>query len=1091
MKRRGLLSLLIIILSLSVFSQMRVKKPNFTSFRTDAKTVTEVLAKETPAVAKKHPEYGITPYNAQCLECVELIDQRTIDSRQFVDAYDEGHIYSQKSYFPLHYKKSENDIWRTIDQRLRPTADIAVFAAADQPAPTKCDLNKKSSSITVRDFEFEFNKNLSLFFFDDNTLYTQTEKGNYNTYTVGEEGLHVTNIFTGIDMEQIFTAGEIKTNFVINAPLQLPISKGWMVIEDHFTLPEGYSFQESQSGDHLEDGKYFRGDYYVKNSKGETLVTYEKPVYLDALAFGMHGVYKLERTGNDYTLQTLVPVEWLSKTDHTYPLLIDPTVYGATKIGDFTASGLPSASMGFTTIALGACPYQMNVTVPGKSQLTNAYVDVEYTLTYDNTCGSPPLPPPFCTFSMVTMEVQSDDCNTTTGLLSCNPAQPPFTGTCTTDSNLVPGANALLINNFVPNYLACMPPQCPNYQLGFTLLNRDAMCGDVCGYLCARGNMWRMTIEACRVEGFITQDLTQVCAGQPVTFTAHPNCGVPPYHYAWSPDGGNTYDTIYGTPNYVVYPPVDVIVSCIIIDTCGEIAITNDLSVTVVPSPPADAGPDVYLCAGGIANIGGSPTSSGGAAIAWSAETVTIRNYLNSTSSPNPSAIVPAGIIDTFWYAVSASNGSCARTDTMFVFSNPLPTADAGPDIAICAGGTVTLGGSPSSNAASIQWTGENATVAGWLSSATAANPQAVIPAGTVSTFYYVLTGTTASCIETDTVTIVSNSAPVVNAGIDQSLCEGGAATLGGNPTAVGGTSLIWSGQDALAESWLSSTTDANPLATIPSGTTGTFFYVVSVDDPLCPRTDTVNVVSHVNPVAVIDSSGSTVICANQTVVISVVGNYASYAWSNGSSSSSIAVNQAGNYTATVTDAFGCTAASNVITVSIIPVPTLDVFPDTLVTYGDSVTMYTDLNLGAASIDSFTWYPAPNLSCVNCTNPVATPQLPAQYYGVTVYTGGCVVSDSALIRVVFPNNFFIPNAFTPNGDGNNDDFYIKAQSGVKVILFQVFNRWGEKMHEGSYPWDANFKGKPAPAGVYIYIFKLGLFGDDSALFRKGSVTMIR
>lgn len=301
-------------------------------------------------------------------------------------------------------------------------------------------------------------------------------------------------------------------------------------------------------------------------------------------------MYQLLKDGKNYTLKMLVPVEWLNRADNTYPITIDPTVSGFTKIGDFTNVGL-SAQMGFTTLALGSCNYNMNVSVPGKSELTEVYVDLEYTLTFDNTCGTPPLPPPFCTFSQVTMEVRSDDCGTTTGLLACNPALPPFTGTCTTNPILVPGASAVHVTNFVPNYLNCYAPQCPDYDIPLTLLNRDSICGDVCGYLCARGNMWQTTIEACRVEGNIIQDKTQVCAGEPVVFTAQPNCGVPPYHYMWTQDGGNTYDTIFGTPNFTANPVADIIMGCVIVDACGEIAITNDLSVTVVPSPPANAGP--------------------------------------------------------------------------------------------------------------------------------------------------------------------------------------------------------------------------------------------------------------------------------------------------------------------------------------------------------------------------------------------------------------------------------------------------------------------------------------------------------------------
>jgi hypothetical protein len=557
---------------------MHVKKFNYTSFNTIERTANELLSKNSSSAAQQHPEYGIRPYNSQCYECVELIDKRTIDSRLFIDPENEGHTFSQQSYFPLHYKKSENDIWRTIDSRLRMQSP-GVYAANDQPVPTKCDLNKKSTSLTEKGFEFEFNKNLSLYFFDDNSLYTQKQAGNYNNYTIGEEGLNVKNIWPGIEMEQMFKVGEIKTNFIIAAPLQIPVNKGWMVIEDHFTLPPDISIVEN-NGFHLEKG-YYQGDYLIKNSSGETLITYEKPVYIDANVLGMHGVYNLIRDGNDYTLQTLIPVEWLKKPDNTYPLMIDPTVYGAVKMGDFVLTGQPAANMAFTSSNLGSCQYHLNCFVPGKSRLTNAYVDMEYTLTYDNTCGSPPLPPPFCTFNMVTMEVVCDSCNTTTGPLSCNPAQPPYTGTCTTDSNLVPGANAILVNSFTPNFLSCIAPQCPDYILPFTLHNRDQACGDVCGYLCARGNMWRMTVEAYRVEGTLSQDKTQICPGQPVTFTGHGQGGVAPYIYAYTLDGGNTWDTATSSSWYI-FPSHDVPVDCEITDACGEKWLTNSLYVTVL-----------------------------------------------------------------------------------------------------------------------------------------------------------------------------------------------------------------------------------------------------------------------------------------------------------------------------------------------------------------------------------------------------------------------------------------------------------------------------------------------------------------------------
>lgn len=916
MKKTSSFIFVFAVLQFAFSQQMHIKKPNFNSFGKDEKSVPALLKKLTSEKAKQHPEFGVLPFNAQCKECVELIDKRSMNTRLFVDPQNANHTYSQSSYFAMHYQNFEGDVWHTIDHRLRPDANnTGIYSAPNQPAPTKCNMNKKSASVTVRGMEFEFSKNLSMYFFDDNNVYTQTVAGNYSDYSVGEEGLRVKNIWNGIDMEQLFRAGEVENFYVIPAPLQIPIQHGWMVIEDHFTIPAGYTFSESRYGDHIEGGKYFRGDYELKDETGETVITYSKSVYVDAIAYGMPGIYELVRNGNDCTLRTLVPVEWLNKADNVYPIQIDPTVSGVTKIGDFRQTGLPSANQGFTTKP-ASCDYTMTVQVPGGNIITNAYVDLEYQLTYDNTCGTPPLPPPFCTFSQVTQEVMNTDCGTTTGKLICNPANPPFTGTCTTDSNLVPGASALLINSWNPFYLQCIAPQCPDYIIHFTLKNQDSVCGDVCGYLCARGNMWRMTVEACGLSGFITQDVNQICAGAPVTYTAHPSCEVPGAHYAWVYNNGNNVDTIYGTNIFVNNPTADDDVFCFIIDTCGSWVQTNNLTVDIVPAPPADAG-------------------------------------------------------------------------------------------------------------------------------------------------------------------------------LDARLCEGGIATIGGNPTTLNGINISWIGDSPTSTSYLSSTTAANPQVNIPSGTVGNFFYVVHCSDITCYREDTVIVTSTANPVAQIDSSGATVFCANQTVTLSIVGNFPSVIWNTGSTANSITVSQAGNYFAIVTDANGCKDTSNIITISNISVPTVHVFPDTTVTYGSSVALTTDVNLGSASIDSFTWYPAINISCIDCQSPVVTPQNEFQYYGLIIHSGGCSASDSALIRVILPNNYYIPNAFTPNGDGNNDNFFIQSQAGVEVLEFEVFNRWGEKVFDNLVPWDGTYKGKPSPPGVYVYLFKLKLFGAEQFLFRKGSVTLIR
>jgi hypothetical protein len=579
---------------------MQVKKPNLISFGQDKKRVTSILDTLSGPGAKRHPEYGILPFNAQCSECVELIDKRTINTRFFVDPYVSYHTFSQSSYFPLHYRNNPADIWRTIDPRLEPdSTHPGVYTAKWQPLPAKCDLNKKSTSITLGGFEFEFNKNITLYYTDENTeAMSIAQPGNYTRYTVGEQGLEVTNMWPAIDMQQIFSTGEIEANYIIRKPLQIPVDKGYMVIEDHFNIPDGYTFEESENGAHLEQQK-FKGDYELKDNNHHILATYHKPVYIDANSVGMQGIYKLIRDGNDYILQMLIPVSWLNRAENVYPLTIDPLVSGDSAMGNFISSGLPSANLAFTSVALGNCDYHMSVTVPGMSQLMNTYVNLEYHLTYSNMCGSPPEPAPYCLFSQVNQYLSADKCGQVE-LLACRGIG-DTTGICTTDSSLRfnNGVQPMPATFTYPQFLSCYPPQCADYDIPFTLKNTDSICGDVCGYLCARGSKWEMTIEACTVNASITQTSDHICTGQSDTITAVANCGIPPYHYLWTTNGGSTFDTTYETTDYIIGTATStdsVIVGCYVADSCGNqvFAGTTHVSVCTGIQTLSDTGFELY-----------------------------------------------------------------------------------------------------------------------------------------------------------------------------------------------------------------------------------------------------------------------------------------------------------------------------------------------------------------------------------------------------------------------------------------------------------------------------------------------------------------
>jgi len=110
---------------------------------------------------------------------------------------------------------------------------------------------------------------------------------------------------------------------------------------------------------------------------------------------------------------------------------------------------------------------------------------------------------------------------------------------------------------------------------------------------------------------------------------------------------------------------------------------------------------------------------------------------------------------------------------------------------------------------------------------------------------------------------------------------------------------------------------------------------------------------------------------------------------------------------------------------------------------------------------------------------------------------GCVNRDSVNLnkrKDAFPSIIFMPNAFTPNGDGRND-MYPMNQYMVKGSLYNVklFNRWGEKIAEFTNPdmnWDGNINGKPASEGVYIFIaYWIGCDNEKRSL--QGNFTLLR
>jgi gliding motility-associated-like protein len=174
----------------------------------------------------------------------------------------------------------------------------------------------------------------------------------------------------------------------------------------------------------------------------------------------------------------------------------------------------------------------------------------------------------------------------------------------------------------------------------------------------------------------------------------------------------------------------------------------------------------------------------------------------------------------------------------------------------------------------------------------------------------------------------------------------------------------------------------------------------------------------------------------------------------------------------------------------------INAFPkDTTIELGQRVEIDFDVIKGPLSnINSIEWTPDLALECNICKKTIAFP------YQTTVYdldvkynNGKCKATDKVIVRIKDNSELFVPNVFTPNGDGNNDVLKVYGTAVWKAKL-TIFNRWGEKVFESSNAiiegWDGYFKGELAPIDVYTYSLEAH-FLNRKIKTVKGSITLIR
>jgi len=211
-----------------------------------------------------------------------------------------------------------------------------------------------------------------------------------------------------------------------------------------------------------------------------------------------------------------------------------------------------------------------------------------------------------------------------------------------------------------------------------------------------------------------------------------------------------------------------------------------------------------------------------------------------------------------------------------------------------------------------------------------------------------------------------------------------------------------------------------------------------------------------------------------------------------------ITFDTAGAYTIKLTAAnkIGCSNSSTK-TIYVTPPPTATPVQNPItITVGNGSDLLMNYT---GAIISYLWLPNNRLSCNNCAAPFADPKMDTKYTVEVTDRFGCTnKSDITVIVLCGKTNFFIPNTFSPNGDGQNEVFYPRGTGLFRIKSMLVFDRWGEVVFEKkdflpndpSAGWNGTFNGRKASADVYIYMMEI-ICDNNSVIPVKGNVTLLR
>jgi gliding motility-associated-like protein len=494
----------------------------------------------------------------------------------------------------------------------------------------------------------------------------------------------------------------------------------------------------------------------------------------------------------------------------------------------------------------------------------------------------------------------------------------------------------------------------------------------------------------------------------------------------------------------------------------------DTLFVEALPLPEISLGADQGICHGDSIYLN---AGEGYTTVNW----YLVNGILLSENTP----AFQYRILEDVELVVEVFDGeSCRNLDTLRVQSLARPLIDLGPDQEACYGSELLL---------SLP---DTYTKIGWytLSGDTLAQDVFGLDYTVWATdTLRVEVFNEAGCPSADTLIIRMNELPVADAGPDQVFCVGSSPRLGGEYAATEGLQFRW--EPAV---YLDNPGVLHPLATVQETTT---FYLTVTNSNGCIQRDSLTL--HQDSPSQVNPGADRYICLGESTQLggeptATGSTFAySYEWSptysldDAASPNPMASPMETTTYQLISRTGECVVDTAWVTIEVKPLPVITLTEDLSLGFGESTL------LQASGGETYYWYPQTGLDNYSIPNPVAAPAKTTEYHVVVTDSLGC--QNEASVMVYVKNDLYIPNTFTPNGDGQNDTFMVYG-NGVQEISLSIYNRWGKLIYQTteveaamSRGWNGTVNGEIQETGIYQWSIK-GRHFDGSPLQFKGNQT---